>query len=107
MAQTTSFETVMKNYMLNQWTNLTLEVKALASGNVIDSKAITFDAASGGSLGLFESVTLTIPSDTTITTILVAVGADTHLSFPLGTDEIYFEHGGDLIITQCNVEIGN
>ena len=106
MAQT-SFNNTMKNKMLDEWRNQVLEIYAIDNlGNDITDGVITFQEASNGKAELDNVSKLTIPTDTTVNQIEVRVGLLVQLSFNVGVD-VYFEHGGDLIITQCDVEIGN
>ena len=112
MAQTTSFETAMKNTMLNKWRDYEFGFLAEAydeNGTFISSESIAFGSATTGKSSITANVTLNIPSDTTVAKIEITEdGAATQLEFVLAeADHIYFEYGGDLIITQCNVEIGN
>ena len=106
MAVTGSFGNSMKSFMLNEWAGQTITVRALEGINVADQNTITFNASSGGGkLTRVANVSLSIPADTTINKIDVRVGTTTQFELPLGSEEVYFENGGNLIITQLDVEI--
>ena len=120
---TGSFQSIMKNEMLNAWRQLSggFDVyayggtgssgtggNASARSNFVD---VTFGSASGGESSMTQSsISLTIDNNTNVCGIVVRrkTGTTVHIDFPLAVvDRIYFEHGGTLIIDDLDVKIND
>ena len=108
----TSFNTAMKNFMLNQWRGQANIVVVAKEGAIfIASGSASFSAASNGRIQLSSNITINIPSDDTYTVnvLELKVGGIN------GTDQmawvinpgITYTAGGTLVITQIDIEIDN
>lgn len=120
---TGSFQSIMKNEMLNAWRQLSGGFRVYAYGGTGSSGTgendqaksnfvdVTFGSASGGESSMTQSsISLTINNNTNVCGIVVQRESDSsiHIDFPLASaDRIYFEHGGTLIIDDLNVKIND
>lgn len=110
MAFNTTFTNAMKNFMLNQWRGQsTISFRALQGDTVVSSASATFTTSTVGKVSLSSNVTIVIPSNEafTINKIDLRVGAVTQAEWSLGASEVTFDVGGNLVITQCDLEITN
>lgn len=118
-----SFQSIMKDEMLNAWRQLSGGFEVYAYGGTGSSGTgenaevksnfvdVTFGSASGGESSMTQSsISLTINNNTNVCGIVVQrkTGPSIHIDFPLESDDrIYFEHGGTLIIDDLNVKIND
>jgi hypothetical protein len=110
MAFNTSFTAAMKNYMLNQWRGQSnIAFRALQGTTVVSSTSASFNAASNGKITLASNATIVIPGNEefTVNKIDLRVGTTTQAEWSLGASEVVFDVGGNLVITQCDLEITN
>jgi len=112
MAETSNFSTAMKNTMLDDYTGRNFVLWArhqpIGGGAAEDlEKSLTtpFDAATGGVAGLTSNQTFTIPEGREVISVGIKIGTTTQLTFSGLT--IGFPNGGDLIITQLDIEIAD
>ena len=71
---------------------------------LLDSVAVTFDAASGGIIDLSANATLTMLSGETVDTVRLYTGGIKLASETLTTDNA-FPNGGDLIVTSYKITV--
>lgn len=110
MAFNTNFTNAMKDYMLNQWRGQSnISFRALQGNTVVSSTSASFSTSSNGKITLSSNATIVIPGDQeyTVNKIDLRVGTTTQAEWSLGASEVVFDVGGNLVITQCDLEIKN